>query len=239
MGYFDNDNDQFNGLHMSLIPMDKLGASEYTLVTIVVDESGSVYDFRNDIEKVLVDVVRTCSFSPRADQLMVRVLSFNDKVREVHGFRLLQDVKTDDYQNVLRVGGTTAILDAMQDAVQVTVAQGKTLQAADYNVNAIIVVVTDGEENASRHTVAQVVDSMKEATRKEVLESLVPVLIGVNAAQYKRTLTSLATGVGFQYVDAGNVSPANMAILAQFVSGYINSQSQSLGTGGPSSLLTI
>ncbi len=42
-----------------------------------------------------------------------------------------------------------------------------------------------------------------------------------------------------QYVDAGDATPTKLAKLAEFVSQSISSQSQSLGSGGPSQNLNF
>ncbi|UCE66565.1 MAG: hypothetical protein JSU85_00700, partial [Candidatus Zixiibacteriota bacterium] len=42
-----------------------------------------------------------------------------------------------------------------------------------------------------------------------------------------------------QFVNAGNATPKTLAKLANFISKSISSQSQSLGTGGPSQSLSF
>ena len=55
-----------------------------------------------------------------------------------------------------------------------------------------------------------------------------------------RILTDFSKTAGFtQYVELGNANAATLAKLADFVSRSISSQSQSLGTGGPSQSLTF
>ena len=75
------------------------------MVTIAVDTSGSVSPFKDDLEKCIIAAINSCKYSPRADNLMVRLVEFNDKVSEVHGFKLLSEVNTADYTGSLNVGG--------------------------------------------------------------------------------------------------------------------------------------
>jgi hypothetical protein len=77
-----------------------LGATEYTLATIVVDWSGSTEGFRGEMEKCLKSVVQSCKFSPRSDNLMVRVLIFAKDLKEIHGFKLLAKLR-DSICNVI------------------------------------------------------------------------------------------------------------------------------------------
>jgi hypothetical protein len=62
--------------------IEDLGASEYTLVSIAADVSGSVSVFKREIEKCVKEIVRACRHSPRADNLMMRFTTFDSKVTE-------------------------------------------------------------------------------------------------------------------------------------------------------------
>lgn len=226
----------------SAIDFNQLGATEYTLVGISLDRSGSVYAFQADMEKALQEIVAACRRSPRADNLLLRVTTFDSALTEVNGFKLLQDVKGDDYKGCLPAGGMTALYDASVDAVDAVARYGKTLQEQDMSVNGIVFVVTDGCNNAGRMTVGEVKKSLERAVRGEMLESMVSILIGVNVqdAGVKATLEDYARDAGFsQYVNLADASEKTLAKLASFVSRSISSQSQALGTGGASKTLSF
>lgn len=226
----------------SATKLDDLGASEYTLCTIEVDESGSVETFKTELEACLKEAVNACKLSPRADNLMIRVLAFSNRVREVHGFKLLSAINTDDYNNCLRLGGMTALFDATQNGIEATTTYGKTLSAKDYNVNAINIVITDGDDNSSTATANMVNKSLKEAISSESLESMVSILVGVNTNDQRvdQFLKDYHVKGGFsQYVSINDASAKNLAKLAEFVSKSISAQSASLGTGGPSKSLSF
>src|SRR6478672_10340980 len=57
--------------------IDHLGASEYTLVTIVTDVSPSVGSLVKEMETALREIVTACKYSPRADNLMLRLVTFD------------------------------------------------------------------------------------------------------------------------------------------------------------------
>ena len=101
--------------------LEDLGAAEYTLVSIAVDDSGSVTQFRHEMEECLREIIQACKHSPRADNLLVRLVTFSDRLAEVHGFKLLQACNLADYQGVFRAGGNTALYDATENAVAATV----------------------------------------------------------------------------------------------------------------------
>lgn len=228
----------------SAVRPEKLGATEYTLATVVLDRSGSVSNFRDEIEKALKASVEACGQSPRADNLLLRVVTFGDDVEEIHGFKPLPECHLDDYTGVPKIRGCTALYDATYTAIQATIQQGQTLSAADMDVNGIVIVVTDGCEyptNNSRATRKMVKDAINQAVTSEALESLRPVLVGVNVqGTVNQQLDEFRTEAGFdQYVALSDANPKTLAKLAAFISKSISSQSQALGTGGASKALTF
>lgn len=221
-----------------------LGATEYTLVVIAVDHSGSVHGFGQGIEDALQSVVRSCHRSSRADNLMLRVVLFNHQLTELHGFKPLGECDVDDYAGAVRTGGGTALYDAAHNAVASAARYGRDLVAQRYDANAIVFVITDGCENGdSAMGVRQVADALDGAVTDEALESMRAVLLGVNVdpqSGTSRTLESFRTDAGFdQYVAIGDATESRLARLADFVSRSISSQSQALGTGGASQVLTF
>jgi len=222
--------------------IDDLGATEYTLVTLAVDDSSSVINFRNEMEKCVQEAVKACKFSPRADNLMVRVVTFGSEFHEFHGFKLLSNVAPDDYKSLLTRGGMTALYDATENSVEATNAYAKKLVDSDFDVNGIVVVITDGEENHSKATLTRVKTAFETSLKQEHLESLVSILVGVNIndSYVAQALDSYRKAVGFtQYVEVDNASANTLAKLADFVSKSISAQSQALGTGGPSKSLAF
>lgn len=219
--------------------IDNLGASEYTLVTVTVDESGSVAPFAREIEQMIQTVVKTCAKSPRADNLMLRLVTFNHGMREIHGFKLLQDCNPDDYIGILRAGGMTALYDAQINALEAEYAYGDSLKSNDFLVNAVNFTLTDGDDNASSFSRDKVKQLHASPLQNETLESVNNILVGVNAATCSRYLQQYKAEAGFdQYVECG-ASEKELAKLAQFVSGSISATSQSLGTGTKSQSLTF
>jgi uncharacterized protein YegL len=219
--------------------IDNLGATEYTLVTIAVDETGSVYGFEKDLREAILVAVDACKRSPRSDNLLLRVVTFStssgaDGVREIHGFKPLVDISDSDYPD-LDPGGMTPLYDATFSSVGALVQYGQELMDNDFLANGIVFVITDGGDNASSTSPQMVRDEIEKVVRDEVLESLATVLIGINAVEYKRELEYFAQEAGLdQYIDVGDVTKAKLAKLANFISQSISSQSQALGTGGPS-----
>lgn len=242
--------------------VEHLGASEYTLASIAIDLTGSVDSFAKELREALSTAVTSCKKSPRANNLLLRVVFFNSSigVLEVHGFKPLSEIEVDDYPDFYsgtdyrhsvppdkiskkdgktaikpqRIYGATNLYDAVYSSVGAVNAYAKTLMDQEFLANGIVVVITDGDDNKSSVGVEAIKTEVVKGVKSESIESLIPILVGINAGQFSHRLKSLSDGVGMQYLDAGDATPGKLAKLAAFVSTSISSQSQSLGTGGPS-----
>lgn len=227
-----------SGYKFSAIRPDKLGATEYTLATIVLDYTGSVSGFKAKLEEMLKTVLDSCKKSPRANNLLVRVIIFSDRfsggTQELHGFKPLSDIDPNSYQLPNPSGGTP-LRDATYDAVVATNAYGKNLYDQDFLVNAIEVIVTDGDDNASSTPPSKVKAALREGANAEYLESNISILVALNAGYCQAELDAFHQDAGIDhYIDVNDATKSKIAKLAAFVSQSISSQSQSLGSGGPS-----
>jgi len=224
----------------SAVRLDELGATEYTLATIVVDTSGSVHSFQSDLEKTLKEAVRALQYSPRADNLMLRVLKFDSHHEEVHGFKLLENINLSDYDGVLQCGGATSLFDASVDGIEAIKNYGKQLNSQDVDVNGIVIVLTDGDDNSSSLGGQSVGKAKQACLNEEALESILSILVAVNVQEsyFKQFLDQFNTDGKFdQLVELASADAKTLARLGNFISKSVSSQSQSLGTGGPSQTL--
>lgn len=221
-----------------------LGASEYTLVVIAADATGSVSGFKAQIEQAVKAIVRSCRYSPRADNLMLRFVTFNSDtgVNEVHGFKPLSECNEDNYTGTVRPGGMTNLYDASFSSAGSLNGYGKELSDQDFGVNGLFFVLTDGDDNASKSTPAMLRAEIAKGITGEHLESTVSVLVGINVNEPRmaQRLQSFQAEAGFtQFVAIENATDKGFAKLADFVSKSISAASQALGTGGPSKALTF
>ena len=91
--------------------LEDLGATEYTIATVVADVSGSTTAFTLDMEAAITRIVQACKFSPRADNLLLRLTTFDDSLTEFHGFKLLENCHLADYGGSLRSGHRKVVRD--------------------------------------------------------------------------------------------------------------------------------
>lgn len=226
----------------SNINVNDLGADSYTLFGLILDKSGSVTGFRQIIEDAATNVIKGCQNAPRADNMLVRCLTFDSNVDQVHDFKLLVDCAPDSYKGIIRPGGCTSLYDASVNIVESLANAGKDLIAKDYKANGIVVIVTDGEDVGSTHPVGDVKAAVDKARQQECLESIIIILIGVNITdpRISQCLKDFVQAANIdQYIEVDKADPKTFAKIAGFVVASVSSQSQSLGTGSASKPITF
>lgn len=227
----------------SATKVGNLGATEYTLADLIVDVSISVESFQDRIERCVKAVVKALRRSPRVDNLLLRVTIFNHNIVELHGYKPLSNCNEDDYTGKFRAGGSTSLFDAAYSGIGAQATYAKELVKNDFQVNGIAIIITDGENTAGTFRDANPVkDILLKTKASEALESLITILVGVNVTdpQMKQHHDDFKNTAGLtQYVAIDDASEKKIAKLADFVSTSISSQSQALGTGGPSQTLTF
>jgi len=231
-----------SNFHFSGESIGKLGASEYTLVNIVVDMSGSVSSYQKELTECIKTIVNACKFSQRAENLMIRLNTFNSGIYEEHGFSLLNSLDINSYQSIIKPTGATALYDATGNALESVKKYGSELYDKDFDVNGIIFIVTDGDDNHSNMTEKDIKTLIEKVNQEEKLESLRTILIGVNTSysNLKQKLEGYKINANLdQYVDIEDADKNSLAKLANFISKSISAQSLALGTGGPSQALSF
>lgn len=229
----------------SAIRIEDLEETEYTLVTVVCDISGSVITFADELLKCIKSIVEACKKSPREENLLLRLLLFNDQLFEIHGFKELANIDPDEYEP-LQPDNFTALYDATYDAVGATLEYSKRLNAKDFDCNGAVYIITDGMNNRGKMTPNAILKKLEEGIAHEDIQSIVTILVGLHdpntswGTEVQKALADFQVEAGLtQFVDAGDATPGKLAKLANFVSESISSQSQSLANGTPSQSLTF
>jgi hypothetical protein len=237
-------NKTLQGFDYTNVSVDKLGASEYTITHIVVDQTGSVQGFKTELENMLAMSLEACQKSPRALNLIARSTAFSScfgrkNVEEIHGFAPLASIDTTKFAGTISPDGGTPLYDATIEAIGALYDYSQQLYAKQILSNAILFVITDGDDNSSdpKNTPKAIKAMIEKIRREEKLESIRTILIGVNDTDtyMKGKLQQFKDEAGLdEYVSVGDATKGKLAKLAQFVSRSTSSTSQALGTGGAS-----
>ena len=229
-----------HGFKYTSVKVERLGAIEYTLVTICIDETYSTRPFKAGLESMTKACVGSCKKSPRALNLLIRIIAFNSNgIREIHGWMLLGDIKLDDYDNIIFPGNITNLYDASLNGVDVMNDYVVGLYKAEkiINSNGMLFIVTDGDDNASNSVPNDIKTAIEKINNEEVMESLRTILIAVNDKDphFQQRLETFRQEAGIdEYISMGDVTESKLAKCAQFISQSISTQQVSLGTGQPS-----
>jgi len=228
--------------------IDKLDATTYTLGTLVIDLTGSLDGREDDLKMIASQIVEKLKGEDTAKNILWRVVGFNSSigVREFHGFRLLQDIDPSrDYPD-FNCNGMTNLYDATGAAIEATLVEGKRLYDEELDVNAITVLLTDGDENNSRkiQTAAEIKDKTDAAIRGEQVESYRTILVGVNtgdqsswATHVTKKLNEFKDEAGLtEYIDMKDFDEKAIKKIILQVSSITSDTSKQIGSGGPSQM---
>jgi uncharacterized protein YegL len=229
----------------SAIRIEDLGATEYTLVTIICDVTGSVRTFKNELLNAIKTIIKACKKNPRSENLLIRYVLFNTDVMEIHGFLPLSSIDENDYEQ-LNPQGMTALYDAAFSGIGATLKMAESLSAQDFDVNGCVYIITDGDNNAGSAVASMIKDQIDKALTGEEIESLTTILIGIfnpnspDQSYFSDKLDTFKNEANLsQYINAGDATASNLAKLANFISESISSQSQALGSGQASQPLVF
>ena len=222
-------------------PVDSLQSFENTIAIGLVDESGSTTSFAQELEKCVKEVIKSLKDSEHADKLLYAHYHFDTNFREVHGFKEVININVSDYDGCWSGGGCTALYDSEVKVIKYIDDYSKQLASQRYLCNGLFYILTDGKDYGSTLNENSVKTELSRIVTNENLESFVTILIGINEDDsVQKGLESHAKECGFtRYIKAKNANRKTLSKISGFISQSISSQSQALGSGGPSQSLTF
>lgn len=133
---------------------------DYTDVTVVLDRSGSMARIRADMEGGFASFVTQQQAHP--GRCLVTMVQFDGQATEVRyaGVPIAQVGPLD-----LQPRGSTPLLDATAFSVRTTGDRLAALPEHERPAQVLVLIITDGRENASRHTTAAQLRAMIEHQR--------------------------------------------------------------------------
>jgi uncharacterized protein YegL len=219
-----------NQFHYSAVPMDELGATEYTIVNLLIDTTGSMCGFQEVMAEGVQKIVKKLQGHPKSENLLFRVATFEswNGIQEIHGFTPINSVDVNKYK--IETGGATPLYDATLDSIETTKEYAENLIKSG-NVdclNSIYFVLTDGEENDSdKANLTKIKEAMDKIRRSKDLESTMSILIGVNSVACENELKEFHRKAGFNHY----LTIEDIEKLTDFIENAVSSTSMVLGTG--------
>ena len=118
--------------------------NDLTDITMVVDRSGSMGAIRTDAEGGINSFIEQQSQEP--GEALLTLVQFNTRYEFIHSGKPIKQVS----QYKLEPSGSTALLDAVGRAINETGARLSAMDETQRPGLVVFVIVTDGQENASR-----------------------------------------------------------------------------------------
>lgn len=137
-------------IHEEPVDMNVQESKRSPMIVLVLDASGSMEQIANDIRGSVNSFIQQQKDGP-VDGTRMSLIVFSDEAKEVFSKKQLADVKaitTDDY----KCNGYTALYDAI----------GMAINHHSDEKDALVVIVTDGEENRSRMTYSELTKKIED-----------------------------------------------------------------------------
>lgn len=125
----------------------KVDVEETVNAVFVIDKSGSVLDYVDEMNKAWNEFIERMQKSHHANKIMVSVVEFNDNVDVLHGFRPISELKPVDMRS--RISGLTALYKATDTALRNALDYRKDLENSGVNCKTLLFIITDGDDNKS------------------------------------------------------------------------------------------
>ena len=150
------------------VGLDEIMSNEVTLAMNIIDRSGSMHPYAGDLIRAYNDdYLAALAGSSSADDILVSTILFDDQVDLFHGYLLLGDVPPLTRRRY-QPGGSTALYDAVAGGLTNMVLYTQQLRQSGVMVRCLVIVYTDGDDNASRQTAGAVRRAVRELLKHEI-----------------------------------------------------------------------
>ena len=205
-------------------PLNQLTSNEVTLAMNIIDMSGSMASHASDlIAAYNNDYLAAMLGSSAADDILMSTILFNQDVQLLHGYMPLKDIAPLS-RSSYAPSGSTALYDAVAGGLTNMVLYAQQLRQSGVMVRCIVIVYSDGGDNASRQRAKQIRRAATELLKHEIY-TLAYVGFrsgGINHAE----LRQLADEIGFPDVLAAGLDHQELRRIFNLVSMSTVSMSQ-------------
>ena len=212
----DFDSVDFNLNYNNFNPED-IQVDETINAVFIVDISPSITTYVKDLNHAFNDFTETMQKSHVADQLMVSIVEFNDKVNIKTGF---QPIKQIPQMTFVPAGMGTALYQATAQGLDIAIKYRQNLESSGVMAKTLIFVITDGMDNRSSITAAQVKKQIEDILAQEQNAfSFTTILFGVGDAY---TFEQAQKEMGVQHLAQVGTSGAEIRKMINFISQSIS-----------------
>jgi len=190
-------------------------SDDFFKIVIILDESGSMQSIKNDMQKAINDLI-TEQKQVNGRPATLTLVKFNDNVNRVIKNKNLADINTLSSEDYMP-NGSTALYDAI----------GDTVNWFRNEKNVLMIIVTDGQENASRRYTRSDVTRMLEDKKSKNEWSYVYLSCDLNTF-------AQGNNIGLQRSEFATNNVIPQAQYGQYMSNNLNSAIKNFRTKGMS-----
>jgi uncharacterized protein YegL len=207
------------GVNFTNFDPNNLVTDEVIGITVVIDKSGSVYNYVDDMNDALNDFLHTMQKSHHSSKMMVQVVEYDDKVNVVNGYQPILDVK--DF-NVLP-NGLTSLYDGVYVALKNSMEYKEKLEQQGISFKNLIFNISDGEDNNSSKTAADIKKFVENIYANESNYGDVSIIFfGVGNSA---TFNKIAADMGIKLVTTVGTTGAELRKMVSIISSSVSSTS--------------
>ena len=150
------------------VPLDQLATNDVTLAMNIIDMSGSMTPHAQElIHAYNQEYLAALSRSISADDILVSTILFHDDVNLLHGYVPLDDAPTLTPASFAPYG-CTALYDAVAGGLSNMVLYAQQLRQSGVSVRGLVMVYSDGGDNASTQKAKDVRQMVKDLLDQEI-----------------------------------------------------------------------
>jgi len=215
-------------------PLDRLTTNEVTLAMNIIDMSGSMDPHAGDLIRAYNgDYLAAMAGSSAADDILISTILFNKRTQLLHGYVPVQDAPLLT-RRIYDPDDMTALFDAVAGGLTNMVLYAQQLRQSGVMVRCIVIVYSDGADNASRQRAADIRRAVHELLKHEIYTLA---YVGFRSGGLSEAeLRQLADEIGFPDALAAGLSHEELRRIFHLVSMSTISVSQQRPT--PAGLFT-
>lgn len=192
--------------------------NDFTDITVIMDRSGSMQGMKSDAEGGIAQFIADQKKAP--GRAVLTLAQFDTEIEFVHTAKPVGDIPPVR----LTPRGSTALLDAIGTVATKTGERLAAMNEADRPGLVVIVIVTDGEENASREYTNEAVKKLIDRQQTDYKWQFV--YIGANQDAFK-----VSSGMGLKGA-AANYTPSNAKAAYASASSNVARMREAKTSGG-------
>lgn len=135
---------------------DDLDSDQQLSARFVIDDSGSMEDYEDDVSDALEDLKQMTLGSKQEDEMLLGKTLFGDQIKE-DPYCLVSDFDT----SYSAPGWSTKLFDAIIQSVANVKASVKQLEDRQFTARGLLVILSDGRDNDSEATKQEAAEAIK------------------------------------------------------------------------------